>query len=59
MITFLLKNAVAPDWNLKWKKSSDGELSPDNAVAPDWNLKLANGYEKKDFYLMQSHQIGI
>ena len=32
-------NAVAPDWNLKFKDLDFSEVDAINAVAPDWNLK--------------------
>ena len=36
----VLKNAVAPDWNLKCRQIQFCGLLQSNAVAPDWNLKL-------------------
>ena len=35
-----LRNAVAPDWNLKQTGRARDESSAFNAVAPDWNLKV-------------------
>ena len=34
-----MKNAVAPDWNLKIRRLHASDDRTPNAVAPDWNLK--------------------
>ena len=53
------KNAVAPDWNLKYTGASHRFRRLKNAVAPDWNLKQIIVTFDVDGGEMQSHQIGI